>query len=142
MPASFSQLAKLEEFYVTKNQLRGGWVGDSGGLPRSLTKLYVDENPDLSSLPEPLPPDRVCEIKQVMAGLNLAPPPPTWAAAVPESVWIGQLLRRAPDDPATRERRRKAAAARQQATANGGSARGEAGGNGGAASGTEPPSLS
>ena len=33
-----------------------------------------------------------------MAGLSLAPPPPKWAATVPESVWMNQLLRRTPDE--------------------------------------------
>lgn len=40
----------------------------------------------------PLPPDRVATIKQVMAGLSLAPPPPAWASTVPESVWMHEIL--------------------------------------------------
>jgi hypothetical protein len=42
----------------------------------------------------PLPPERVATIKQVMAGLSLAPPPPAWASTVPESVWMHEILRR------------------------------------------------
>ena len=44
------------------------------------------------------PPDRVEEIKSVMAGLSLAPKPPRWATTVPESVWKDTVLRRAPED--------------------------------------------
>ena len=69
--------------------------------------------------PQPLAPDQVATIKQVMAGLSLAPPPPAWASTVPESVWMHEILRR--DGGAT-----------QGVRGRGGSMRSERGGRGGA----------
>jgi hypothetical protein len=60
---------------------------------------------------EPLPPDRVDTIKEVMAGLSLAPPQPQWASTVPESVWMQQLLRRTPTDNRPPRRRPRPQAA-------------------------------
>ena len=50
--------------------------------------------PPASSATEVLPAERVAQIKEVMAGLSLAPPPPEWASAVSEDVWLGKLLGR------------------------------------------------
>ena len=60
------------------------WKADFGVAPRQ---------PPPS---EPMAPDNIETIRQVMASLPLSPPPPEWAATVPENVWIQQLLRRTP----------------------------------------------
>ena len=51
--------------------------------------------------PQPLAPEKVDQIRSLMAGLDLAPPPPQWASTVPESVWMHQLLRRGDEPPSS-----------------------------------------
>ena len=57
--------------------------------------MGADASPPGPSTAEALPEERVAQIKQVMAGLTLAPPPPEWVSVVPEDVWLGKLIGRA-----------------------------------------------
>lgn len=74
------------------------WTAEFPAMDGSESAASSSAPPPLPAPSQPLGPAHVDTIKQVMAGLSLAPPPPKWASTVPESVWMDAILRRTPND--------------------------------------------
>ena len=71
-----------------------GSIGNGDADWADFSMLSEQPPSDTPQLAQPLPLERVAAIREVMAGLTLAPPPPSWAGTVPETVWMQTLLTR------------------------------------------------